>query len=109
MIALQKVPQPVIARVQGVASGAGCQLVAACDLAIASEDARFATAGENMLPTESRSRASIYVTRVLCLLGVNFGLFCSTPSVALSRNVSRKRAFEMLVRRNVRHRRSVDY
>jgi enoyl-CoA hydratase/carnithine racemase len=64
---------PVIARVQGVATAAGCQLVAMCDLAVASRDARFAVSG------------------------VNLGLFCSTPSVALSRNLSRKAAFEMLV------------
>jgi enoyl-CoA hydratase/carnithine racemase len=66
-------PQPVIAAVQGPASAAGCQLVASCDLAIASEVARFATPG------------------------VNIGLFCSTPMVALSRNVSRKHAMEMLL------------
>ncbi|OED39771.1 enoyl-CoA hydratase [Chromatiales bacterium (ex Bugula neritina AB1)] len=66
-------PQPVIARVQGLATAAGCQLVATCDLAVASDNARFAVSG------------------------VNLGLFCSTPAVALSRNVSRKRAFEMLV------------
>jgi enoyl-CoA hydratase/carnithine racemase len=66
-------PQPVIACVQGVASAAGCQLVASCDLAVASEAARFATPG------------------------VDIGLFCSTPMVALSRNVSRKHAMEMLL------------
>jgi enoyl-CoA hydratase/carnithine racemase len=66
-------PKPVIAEVQGVASAAGCQLVATCDLALASEQARFATPG------------------------VNIGLFCSTPMVALSRNVSRKHAMEMLL------------
>jgi enoyl-CoA hydratase/carnithine racemase len=66
-------PQPVIARVHGVAAAAGCQLVAMCDLAVAASDARFAVSG------------------------VNLGLFCSTPSVPLSRNVSRKAAFEMLV------------
>ncbi len=65
-------PQPVIARVQGIATAAGCQLVATCDLAVAAEEARFATSG------------------------IGVGLFCSTPSVALSRNVSRKHAFEML-------------
>ncbi|MBS0562918.1 MAG: enoyl-CoA hydratase [Proteobacteria bacterium] len=65
-------PQPVIAEVQGVATAAGCQLVAACDMALAATDARF---GVN---------------------GVNIGLFCSTPMVALSRNVARKQAFEML-------------
>lgn len=73
MMTLQKLPVPVIARVQGVATAAGCQLVAMCDLALASRDARFAVSG------------------------VNLGLFCSTPSVALSRNVARKPAFEMLV------------
>jgi len=66
-------PQPVIATVQGVASAAGCQLVASCDLALASSAAKFATPG------------------------VNIGLFCSTPMVALSRNVSRKHAMEMLL------------
>jgi len=73
MLALQQLPIPVIARVQGIATAAGCQLVAMCDLAVASRDAKFAVSG------------------------VNLGLFCSTPSVALSRNVSRKAAFEMLV------------
>jgi enoyl-CoA hydratase/carnithine racemase len=73
MLAIQRLPVPVIARVQGIATAAGCQLVAMCDLAVASRDARFAVSG------------------------VNFGLFCSTPSVALSRNVARKAAFEMLV------------
>jgi len=73
MLAIQRLPVPVVARVQGVATAAGCQLVAMCDLAVASRDARFAVSG------------------------VNFGLFCSTPSVALSRNVARKVAFEMLV------------
>ena len=73
MTAIRSLPQPVIARVQGVATAAGCQLVATCDLAVASEDARFAVSG------------------------VNLGLFCSTPSVALSRNLLRKRAFELLV------------
>jgi enoyl-CoA hydratase/carnithine racemase len=67
-----ELPQPVIAAVNGIATAAGCQLVAQCDLAVASEDARFAASG------------------------VNLGLFCSTPAVALSRNVSRKRAAEML-------------
>ncbi|MBS3805273.1 MAG: enoyl-CoA hydratase [Oleiphilaceae bacterium] len=66
-------PQPVIARAAGVATAAGCQLIASCDLAIASESARFATPG------------------------VNIGLFCSTPMVPLSRNVSRKHAMEMLL------------
>ncbi len=73
MLSVQRLPVPVIARVQGIATAAGCQLVAMCDLAVASSDARFAVSG------------------------VNFGLFCSTPSVALSRNVPRKAAFEMLV------------
>ena len=73
MTAIRSLPQPVIARVQGIATAAGCQLVATCDLAVASEDARFAVSG------------------------VNLGLFCSTPSVALSRNLLRKQAFEMLV------------
>ncbi len=68
-----RLPQPVIAAVEGVASAAGCQLVASCDLAVASETARFATPG------------------------VNIGLFCSTPMVALSRNVSRKHAMGMLL------------
>jgi enoyl-CoA hydratase/carnithine racemase len=66
-------PKPVIAQVQGIATAAGCQLVASCDLAVASSAARFATPG------------------------VNIGLFCSTPMVALSRNVSRKHAMEMLL------------
>lgn len=66
-------PVPVIAKVQGIATAAGCQLVASCDLAVASSEARFATPG------------------------VNIGLFCSTPMVALSRNVSRKHAMEMLL------------
>ena len=73
MQSVQKIPQPVIAKVHGIATAAGCQLVASCDLAIATEDARF---GVN---------------------GVNIGLFCSTPMVALSRNIHSKRAFEMLV------------
>jgi enoyl-CoA hydratase/carnithine racemase len=73
MLAIQRLPVPVIARVHGLATAAGCQLVAMCDLAIASRDARFA------------------------VNGVNVGLFCSTPGVALSRNVPRKTAFEMLV------------
>ena len=73
MQSLVACPKPVIARVQGIATAAGCQLVAAADLAVASEDARFAVSG------------------------IKQGLFCSTPSVALSRNVGRKRAFEMLV------------
>ena len=66
-------PKPVIAQIQGIATAAGCQLVASCDLALASSTARFATPG------------------------VNIGLFCSTPMVALSRNVSRKHAMEMLL------------
>lgn len=73
MLSIQRLPVPVIARVQGIATAAGCQLVAMCDLAVASRDARFAVSG------------------------INVGLFCSTPGVALSRNVSRKAAFEMLV------------
>jgi enoyl-CoA hydratase/carnithine racemase len=73
MLTVQRLPAPVIARVQGIATAAGCQLVAMCDLAVASRDARFAVSG------------------------VNLGLFCSTPGVALSRNLSRKAAFEMLV------------
>jgi enoyl-CoA hydratase/carnithine racemase len=73
MQSIRSLPVPVIARVQGIATAAGCQLVGSCDLAIASEDARFAVSG------------------------INVGLFCSTPAVALSRNVSTKRAFDMLV------------
>ncbi len=73
MMTLTEIPQPVIARVHGIATAAGCQLVAACDLALASTEARFATSG------------------------VNFGLFCSTPGVALSRNMPRKQAMEMLL------------
>ncbi len=73
MLAIQRLPVPVVARVHGIATAAGCQLVAMCDLAVASADSRFAVSG------------------------VNLGLFCSTPSVALSRNLSRKAAFEMLV------------
>ena len=73
MLAMQQMPQPVIARVHGIATAAGCQMVAMADLAVAATDARFAVSG------------------------VNLGLFCSTPSVALSRNLSRKQAFEMLV------------
>jgi enoyl-CoA hydratase/carnithine racemase len=73
MLSLQRLPVPVVARVQGIATAAGCQLVAMCDLAVAASEARFAVSG------------------------VNLGLFCSTPSVALSRNVPRKAAFEMLV------------
>ncbi len=73
MLAIQKLPVPVIARVHGIATAAGCQLVAMCDMAVAAREARFAVSG------------------------VNLGLFCSTPSVALSRNLPRKAAFEMLV------------
>ena len=73
MDTIQQIPQPVIAAVQGIATAAGCQLVATCDLAIASRDARFATPG------------------------VKIGLFCSTPMVAVSRNIGRKRALEMLL------------
>ena len=73
MVSLTRLPQPVIARVHGVAFAAGCQLVAQCDLAIAVDTAQFATSG------------------------VKFGLFCSTPGVALARNVSRKHALEMLL------------
>lgn len=72
MMSLHKLPVPVIAKVQGVATAAGCQLVAQCDLAVADASARFAVSG------------------------VNLGLFCATPSVALSRNLPRKAAFEML-------------
>jgi enoyl-CoA hydratase/carnithine racemase len=72
MLTLQRIPQPVIAKVHGIATAAGCQLVAACDLAVAADDARFATSG------------------------INYGLFCATPGVAVSRDISRKRAFEML-------------
>jgi enoyl-CoA hydratase/carnithine racemase len=73
MLTIVRSPKPVIAAVNGIATAAGCQLVASCDLAVASQDARFATPG------------------------VNIGLFCSTPMVALSRNVSRKAAMEMLL------------
>jgi enoyl-CoA hydratase/carnithine racemase len=73
MLTIQRLPVPVIARVQGIATAAGCQLVAACDLAVAADSARFAVSG------------------------VNLGLFCSSPSVPLVRNVARKPAFEMLV------------
>jgi enoyl-CoA hydratase/carnithine racemase len=73
MMKIQSIPQPVIAQVQGVATAAGCQLVATCDLAIASDQAAFATPG------------------------VKIGLFCTTPMVALSRAVGRKRAMEMLL------------
>jgi enoyl-CoA hydratase/carnithine racemase len=73
MLSLRRLPVPVIARVHGTATAAGCQLVAQCDLAVASSEARFAVSG------------------------VNLGLFCSMPGVPLSRNVARKEAFEMLV------------
>ncbi len=72
MTTIKKLPQPVIAQVHGIATAAGCQLVASCDMAVAAEGTRF---GVN---------------------GVNIGLFCSTPMVALSRNIPRKQAFEML-------------
>jgi enoyl-CoA hydratase/carnithine racemase len=73
MTKIQSIPQPVIAQVQGMATAAGCQLVASCDLAIASADAAFATPG------------------------VKIGLFCTTPMVALTRAIGRKRAMEMLL------------
>lgn len=73
MMKIQSIPQPVIAQVQGLATAAGCQLAAACDLAVASEEASFATPG------------------------VRIGLFCTTPMVALTRAIGRKRAFQMLV------------
>jgi enoyl-CoA hydratase/carnithine racemase len=73
MLTINRLPQPVIARVHGIATAAGCQLVAACDLAVASDNARFATSG------------------------INVGLFCSTPGVALSRNLGRKQALELLL------------
>lgn len=73
MMTIVNLPQPVIAEVSGIATAAGCQLVATCDLAVASEEARFATSG------------------------VNIGLFCSTPMVALTRNITRKQAMEMLL------------
>lgn len=73
MLQIVQLPQPVIARVHGVATAAGCQLVAMCDLAVAADTARFAVSG------------------------INVGLFCATPAVALSRNVSRKQALEMLL------------
>jgi enoyl-CoA hydratase/carnithine racemase len=73
MMAIQTLPVPVVAKVQGIATAAGCQLVAQCDLAVAVSTARFAVSG------------------------VNLGLFCATPSVALTRNLGRKQAFEMLV------------
>ncbi len=73
MISINRLPQPVIAQVNGIATAAGCQLVANCDLAVASSEARFAVSG------------------------INLGLFCSTPAVPLSRNLPRKRALEMLL------------
>lgn len=73
MLSMQQMPQPVIARVQGIATAAGCQLVSMCDLAIGSTHAQFAVSG------------------------VNYGLFCATPSVGLTRNVPRKHAMEMLL------------
>src|SRR5207237_6671381 len=73
MLTNQRLPVPVIARLEGIATAAGCQLVAMCDLAVASSTARFAVSG------------------------VNVGLFCSTPGVAISRNILQKAAFEMLV------------
>ena len=73
MLALTRLPQPVIARVQGIATAAGCQLVSMCDLAVAADTAAFA------------------------LPGVNIGVFCSTPAVGVSRNIGRKRAMELLL------------
>lgn len=73
MMKLTEMPQPVIARIHGIATAAGCQLVSMCDLAVAADVARFAVSG------------------------INVGLFCATPSVGLSRNMGRKQAFEMLV------------
>lgn len=73
MVTINKMPQPVIAKVQGVATAAGCQLVGACDLAVAVDTARFATSG------------------------IRYGLFCSTPAVSVSRNLSRKQAMEILL------------
>ena len=73
MLSIQKLPVPVIARVHGIATAAGCQLVAQCDLAVATSDARFATSG------------------------IQYGLFCSTPSVPLVRNMPAKQAMEMLL------------
>ena len=72
MLTLMRIPQPVIAKVHGIATAAGCQLVGTCDLAIASDKAQFATSG------------------------INYGLFCSTPAVAVSRNIHRKKAAELL-------------
>ncbi|HEX4326149.1 MAG TPA: enoyl-CoA hydratase-related protein, partial [Burkholderiales bacterium] len=73
MLRIVRLPQPVIARVHGIATAAGCQLVSTCDLAVSTDDARFA------------------------LPGVNIGLFCSTPAVGVGRNVNRKRTMEMLL------------
>jgi len=73
MVSLTKMPQPVIARVHGIATAAGCQLVSMCDLAVAVESAKFA------------------------MPGVNIGVFCSTPAVGVARNIGRKRAMEMLI------------
>ena len=73
MLTINRLPQPVIARVQGIATAAGCQLVANCDLAVAADTAKFATSG------------------------IRYGLFCSTPAVPVSRNVGRKKALEMLL------------
>lgn len=73
MLTLTRLPQPVVARVHGIATAAGCQLVSMCDLAVAAENARFA------------------------LPGVNVGIFCTTPAVGVARNVARKRAMEMLL------------
>jgi enoyl-CoA hydratase/carnithine racemase len=73
MLALTELPQPVVARVHGIATAAGCQLVSMCDLAVAADTARFA------------------------LPGINIGVFCSTPAVGVARNVGRKRAMEMLL------------
>jgi enoyl-CoA hydratase/carnithine racemase len=73
MVAITRLPQPVIARVHGIATAAGCQLVSMCDLAVASESARFA------------------------LPGVNVGVFCTTPAVGVGRNIGRKRVMEMLL------------
>jgi enoyl-CoA hydratase/carnithine racemase len=73
MMALTELPQPVIARVHGIATAAGCQLVAMCDLAVASDNARFAVSG------------------------INVGLFCSTPSYPMSRNIGRKQAMDILL------------
>jgi enoyl-CoA hydratase/carnithine racemase len=73
MLTIQRLPVPVIARIHGIATAAGCQLVAMCDLAVAADEAKFAVSG------------------------INYGLFCSTPAVALSRNMGRKQALEMLL------------